>query len=420
MKIKNPAFVFNCHYNGLAIIQDLGRRGVPVYALDSHRSVGTISRYARFLKVPNPITDEDEFVKILFNLCEKQNFKPVLFPTNDHWASAISRNKDMLEKVSYPVVSSWEGVRSVLDKELFYYLGNQNGYLTPNTWKLSMLDEIPDDEYPLVIKPRWRRMSSGYGPQYSPGILDCLRLIQIRDKNAAIKTLQKLKEMEEHLLLQTFIPGNCDQMFTVGVYADDFSNIRSIFIGKKVRGYPAAYGDTAVGENAIVPEDILVLVNRCVQDLKLKGILEFEFKYDLKRKRFWLIEVNPRSWSWVGATGYCGTSLCWIAYLDHIGENIDKHIYKAKYEPGKLRYVFVHKDLPNVLLRYRWDEPSWVKGLGGWLKEHRKCEKVIWADIQWDDPIPTIYTLWLTGRILLSNLYRHFWSCRSNLYETNI
>ena len=62
MKIKNPAFVFNCHYNGLAILQDLGRRGVPVYALDSHRSVGTISRYARFLKVPNPITDEDEFV----------------------------------------------------------------------------------------------------------------------------------------------------------------------------------------------------------------------------------------------------------------------------------------------------------------------------------------------------------------------
>jgi hypothetical protein len=35
-----PALVFNCHYNGLSIIQELGRHGVPVYALDTWQERG--------------------------------------------------------------------------------------------------------------------------------------------------------------------------------------------------------------------------------------------------------------------------------------------------------------------------------------------------------------------------------------------
>jgi D-aspartate ligase len=60
-----PALVFNCHYNGLSIIQELGRHGVPVYALDAFRSVGTASRYAHYWPCPDPLSDEDAFIRFL-------------------------------------------------------------------------------------------------------------------------------------------------------------------------------------------------------------------------------------------------------------------------------------------------------------------------------------------------------------------
>ena len=40
------AVVFNCHYNGLSILQELGRRDVPCTAMDSSRSP-TAMRWTR-------------------------------------------------------------------------------------------------------------------------------------------------------------------------------------------------------------------------------------------------------------------------------------------------------------------------------------------------------------------------------------
>ena len=94
--MMSPALVFNCHYNGLSIIQELGRHGVPVYALDSGRSVGTVSRYARHWPCPNPLHDEDGFIQFLIEKGGEFDQKPVLFPTNDHWATAIARHKPEL------------------------------------------------------------------------------------------------------------------------------------------------------------------------------------------------------------------------------------------------------------------------------------------------------------------------------------
>ena len=45
-----------------------------------------------------------------------------------------------------------------------------------------------------------------------------------------------------------------------------------------------------------------------VKDLNYSGIAEFEYKKDLSTGRYRLIEVNPRSWSWIGITPACGVS----------------------------------------------------------------------------------------------------------------
>src|SRR5215472_13263879 len=99
------ALVFNCQYNGLAIIRELGRRGVEVFALDSARTVGTRSKYCRYIPCPDPLIAEADFVALLMKIGRSLAEKPVLFPTNDHFAAAVSRHKDELEQYFLPCVA---------------------------------------------------------------------------------------------------------------------------------------------------------------------------------------------------------------------------------------------------------------------------------------------------------------------------
>ena len=67
------AVVANCQYNGLSIIQELGRNRIDVFAFDCVRSVGSFSRYAKFFRCPNPSIDEEAFIQFLLAFGAKQN-----------------------------------------------------------------------------------------------------------------------------------------------------------------------------------------------------------------------------------------------------------------------------------------------------------------------------------------------------------
>ena len=73
------AIVFNCHYNGLSIIQELGQHGVKCIAMDAVRSIGTYSRYAEYQKCPDPTESESAFIEFLYSYCAREKEKPVVF-----------------------------------------------------------------------------------------------------------------------------------------------------------------------------------------------------------------------------------------------------------------------------------------------------------------------------------------------------
>ena len=391
----NKFIVFNCGYNGLAIIRDLAKKGIKGYALDTYRSAGAKSRHATYIRVTDPKVSEQEFISQLITICKKETEKPVLFATNDEWVAAISKNKEILSQYAIPVVSDWDAVKTVLDKSVFYELGCQKTYNTPKTWEAHQILEISDEEYPLIIKPKWRRMTSGWGEQYDTKILDSIRFIPLSNKTEAQEKLNHFKTIQQHILLQSFIPGVADCKYSIGVYANIKNEVLAMFSGRKKRGYPAAYGDIVVGESADIPEELKTLIKRCTGEMGLEGILEFEFLYDELRNKYWLIEINPRSWSWVGITRHAGVSLPWLAYKDRTGKEIDLTQHRQKYSTGELKYVFANQDINNVLFKYKTDYPPWSMGFIAWMKDLRKkpVKKVVFADFFWDDWMPTLYGL---------------------------
>lgn len=403
------AIIFNCHYNGLSIIQELGQHGIECIAMDAVRSIGTYSKYAQYQKCPDPTESESEFIEFLYSYCAREKEKPVVFPTNDHWAVAISKHKEKLSEVALLCVADWEAVKTVTYKELFYELGKEKKYLTPNTWSIDELKQLVNNDFPLIAKPRFRRIASNEKMSAICKNLDRLRFTVLNNKGELEAFLDREKAYIDYLIFQEYIPGMSDQMYTVGIYADEQSEVLGLFTGHKVRGYPADSGDCIVGENYNLPDYVIENTYRIVKDLKYSGIAEFEYKKDITTGEYRLIEVNPRSWSWIGITPACGVSLPMIAYQDLTGEKVS--VIKPNLENGSVKYIKILEDLRNCLFLYKSSYPRWSKSFREW-KNDIKASQTIYAEFNAGD--------WPVGiKAVLNLMYSMIISVPKRLFKIN-
>jgi predicted ATP-grasp superfamily ATP-dependent carboligase len=397
------AIVFNCHYNGLSILQELGRHGVPCTAMDSSRSIGTFSRYARWVRCPDPASAESEFVEVLYDFCAAQERKPVLFPTNDEWAVAIAKQRGRLSEVAVPCVGEWAGVRQVIEKDVFYDIGRERGYPTPRSWAADELGDLRPDDFPIAVKPRSRRTASDGVRAGHQSEMERLRLVVLGAEDELARFLDDESELIDDLIFQEYVPGNSDCMYTIGVYADQDHRVRGVFTGRKVRGYPPEFGDCIVGEAHEVPADLVAHTKRIVEELGLAGILEFEYKRHPTTGVFRLIEINPRSWSWVGITPAAGVSLPLLAYGDLSGRpDLVDGLGHSPGPTGTVRYYKAFPDLVNSTVRYRDSHPGWHKSPWAWWRELRGVDTVVVAELNARDPLVPIVSLAMQGKELLS------------------
>jgi predicted ATP-grasp superfamily ATP-dependent carboligase len=377
-----PAIVFNCHYNGLSIIQELGAHGVPCIAMDSVRAVGTFSRYARYVRCPSPAGDESGFVEFLRDFCAAQPVKPVLIPTNDEWAMALAKGGPLLADVATLCVGGHDAVRLAVEKDRFYEFAQRRSYPVPTTWGPDELDRLSQDDFPIVAKPRFRRNASDGSLVGVLKEMDRLRLTVLEDERALARFVATEHEVLSGMVFQEYIPGASDTMYTVGLYVDRDHETRAVFTGRKVRGYPADIGDCMVGEVHGIPEEVVDLSITVARELGLTGIMEIEYKLDPRTGRFRLVEVNPRSWSWIGITPACGVSLPLIAYRDlALGVGPDD-LQRVTAPDGSVRYYRSVADLVNSTMRYRSTFPEWHRSPLGWWRELRATPEVVIAEFR--------------------------------------
>lgn len=414
MESSNTAIIFSPGSSGLSIIQILHANRIPCIAMDCKRPVGTrrigtYSRYADYIECPDPLKHEQEFIEFIYDFCKKQTGKPVLFPTLDHWAICIARHKRLLEEVSLPCVGNVDAVELFVDKERFYknYASRRipakqksiQSITIPATWTKEDLCTLSDIPFPIAAKPRTKLSlsnSNGYLRNISVAH-EKLRLSILEDSSSLKKFLHENSQYADGLIFQEYIPGMSDCMYSVGMYADRQSKILGIFTGKKIRGYPALFGDCTVGINHAVPQNVLDMVTSIVKETGYSGIAEFEFKKDAATGEFALIEVNPRPWSWIGITAISPDNLPLIAYMDLCGKKIPAQ--EKKQPNGQTLYVKILQDCVNCLFLYSRDYPPWRKSPGQWLNS-LKAERVIYAEFNATDwPVAIIEIL----KILIIN-----------------
>ncbi len=397
------AIVFNSHITGLAVARSLGRRGVPVIALDPDpQGYALASKYATVSALcPYVLTDEDAFIAYLCALGDALARPAVLFPANDEWVLAVNRHRARLAERFIIPFSGPEIVEPVLDKARLYRTARELSIPIPGTWDVSpanlatVAGELP---YPCIVKPTEQRaFYDAFG-----------------DKAWQIQSPDELRDAVERaeghpLVAQEIIGQGLSDFYSVCSYIGEDGEAHGTFVGRKLEQYPADFG-TGCLVAAEGPPEIAARGVRMLQAFGYRGISEIEFIYDARDGEQKLLDINTRVWKWIGLPIAAGVDLPWLAYADATGkpERTPNTPASANTPDTQRGLVWTYaKDYLALRLMGRGGDTAsylpeafWAELVAG------QAGHVVDAVIDPDDPAPA-------GRMLaqLANPRRYFCAC---------
>ena len=179
------------------------------------------------------------------------------------------------------------------------------------------------------------------------------------------------------MVVQEYVPGRDDALFSMHAYMDQDSRPLGVFTGQKVRTWPTHAGIGCFVRSVYVPELVEIGVD-LLRRVRYTGLALLQFKRDARDGRYRLLEINARASSWNLLASACGVNLPYLAYRDAVG-------LPAK-EPRRqkegLRYVSFENDV-RAFLDYRrhgeWTWLSWARSLVG---------RNVYQLLAWDDLKP--------------------------------
>ena len=381
------AVVFNSHITGLAVARSLGRRGVPVIALD--RDAGGYALASKYVTAsvlcPNVLEDEAGFIDFLLVLGRELKRPAVLFPCNDEWVLAVNRHRAALEAYFLFPFSGPEVVEPVLDKARLYQQATELGIPIPRTWYLQpdtieqVATELP---YPCIVKPTEQRAF------YDAFQDKAWRIGEPADLFAAVE-----RAYEHPLVAQEIVGQGLTDFYSVCSYIgkasgeggendDGDKNRDGVFVGRKLEQYPPQFGTGCLVAAEWVPS----IAERGIQILKTfgySGVSEVEFIYDERDDEYKLLDINTRVWKWIGLPIAAGVDLPWLAYSDAIGRPTsaeqprDGIIWTHAKDYMALRQAGLGKGTAHHV-----PEALWAELIAG------RAEHIVDAVIDPDDPMP--------------------------------
>ena len=151
---------------------------------------------------------------------------------------------------------------------------------------------------------------------------------------------------------------------------------------RRIREWPHKFGNGCFIESIWEPE-FEKIVTKLAKKIKYYGIVDAEFKYDLRDKTYKLIEINPRTWMQNSLPTSYGIDFPYISYCDALNLNLD--FYKPVHESKK--WIYFPDDFRSALLSIKKNEltfKNYFKSLKG---------KKVFSVLSKDDPLPVIIFL---------------------------
>lgn len=344
------ALVIGGEHPGLGVARSLGRRGIPVYVVDDQWSIASCSRYtSRFVQV-NDLRDARKTIDNVLEVGHRYGLQGwVLFPTRDETVAAFGRYRDELKSFFRVTTPEWGSVKWAWNKKNTYDLAKHLGIPCPETFTARSADELQAlyPRLPLAVKPAVKEDFF-----YATGA-KAWRAETPEELQKFYHEATTLQIDPADILIQEIIPGDGSSQFSYCAFYRD-GHVHSSLLARRTRQHPREFGRAATYVETVESVEIEELSERFLKAIDYYGLVEIEFKKDVRDGQFKLLDVNARTWGFHTIGSAAGVDFPYLLYADQIGQSAPS--CRGKAGVGWLRLI---TDLPWAL----WDI---VRGQLGW------------------------------------------------------
>ena len=392
MSDATGALIIGGNLNGLTIARSLGRHGVPVCVTASpNTKLASCSRYTE-RTFPWPNTDQEAQVKYLLELAEKHCLKQwVLFPTSDESAALLSKFHGMLSRAFRVSTPAWDVLRWAYDKRFTYQLAAEERVDYPSTIYPAEEEDLKTAPlaFPAVLKPATHAAVNRFTADKAWPVVNREQLVaRYREARELIPP--------ELILVQELIPGGGESQFSYAALCCDGQPIVSL-TARRTRQYPIDFGySSSFVETLDVPE-IVAPSRRLLAAIRYTGLVEVEYKFDVRDRRYKLLDINPRLWTWSALGSRAGVDFPYLLWQMMGGERVPEQTGR-----NEVRWVRMSTDVPaavHEILRGRISLKAYLRSL------HSPLQFAVMAA---DDPLPGLLDLPLFA-------YKHLYNAYENL-----
>jgi D-aspartate ligase len=363
-----------CVIGDIDLVRALGLRGIRSSIVAPPADAARFSRHTReVLPWHDPWDHPDALVDELLRFAGRQAEPPVLFYQDDASLLLVSRARERLAKAFRFTLPASALIEDLVDKERFQHLAFRLDLPVPPAQALDPARApFPTDfaiDGPFVLKPLTRRPA-----KWAP-IAGERKAVEIASPEALRALWPTLAATGLRLIAQSLVPGPETGIESYHVYVNAAGERIADFTGRKIRTFPANFGDSSALEITTAPE-LLELGRDLTQRLKLRGVAKFDFK----RKPgggFALLEVNARFTLWHHPAALAGMNVPGLVYDDLAGRRCAEPVPPAT---AGVRWCKVWTDHAAA-------RESGIP-FGRWLAWALRCEAK--RAIAWSDPLPLV------------------------------
>lgn len=386
----------------IGVIHSLGKVGVPVH-------LGTffydnIALYSKYISQKVHFTNYNgvKFIDELVAYGKKQDQKMVFMSDDDRALLLVSDHRERLEPYYHFLFPEKEMVRDILDKERFSELAREYDLPTPITYHYNSREEFEHVKanvpYPCIVKPAFKQ--DWWHKDFKRLVGDYKKAIECDNPEELQSLYDKLSSISNRGIVQEFVPGDDDNLFSLNMYVDADSELKAIYLAQKRRVYPIGAG-TGCYVITVKDLDIVEKTQQIVKTLQLKGLINVQFKKHEVTGEPKIMEIHVRNsfWNYIGVAA--GLNLAAMYYQDLTGVDLGLRELKSPDDYKENVALFnLTKDFKAFLQYRKKGELTFLN----WIKTYRG--KFVLAGYNPSDPYPIIKSIqFILGRKLFNKSY---------------
>lgn len=350
--------------NTLSILRHLDSGKCQIDITTPFPKLLTLCSYSKFckktIKFHSDPQDMEGYAMDLLQILKNGKYD-VFIPVGLSSCLMASKYKNEIQSYVHLLAPDWEYMRIASNKDMTMDLASRIGVPIPKTVILKSTEDLHNiTEFPVVIK------SSDESKNF------------IKYCNNSHELLENFKQLflksKTKIICQEYIEGFGCGFF--GVYHN--GKLISYFLHKRLKEFPITGGVSAVAES-FFDEKLYYYGKQLGDALHWNGPLMAEFKYDIIKKDYKLIEINPKLWGSLDLTIEAGINIPQILIQAALNKDMD---CSSTYRYIKYRWVFP-EDF-KVLV----SKPS-MKAIKDFLAREPDTS----TNICLTDPLPTIFQI---------------------------